>query len=126
VLGPIAAMNVIILSGLVGASFTVKRALKFSQKRITLFYSLGLCVGVFIGLNFLFDNEITQITFYMGVFILVGTLILFSGWRYKGPQTRAISLGFGWDNRSFLWVLWSANLDPLQGYISYLLQLRKI
>ena len=96
VLGPIAAMNVIILSGLVGASFTVRRALKYSQKRITLFYSLGLCVGVFIGLNFLFDNEITKITFYMGIFILVGTLILFSGWRYSGPQTRIISLGFGW------------------------------
>ncbi|MDA9815661.1 sulfite exporter TauE/SafE family protein [Alphaproteobacteria bacterium] len=96
VLGPIEAMNVIIVSGLVGTSFTVRRAIKYSQKRVTLFYSLGLCVGVFFGLNFLFQKEITEITFYMGVFIIVGTLILFSGWRYRGPQTRIISLGFGW------------------------------
>lgn len=89
-------MNVIIVSGLVGTSFTVRRAIKYSQKRVTLFYSLGLCVGVFFGLNFLFQKEITEITFYMGVFIIVGTLILFSGWRYRGPQTRIISLGFGW------------------------------
>ena len=94
-LGPIAGMNVIILSGLVGVAFTVKRAIKYSQKKITLFYSLGLCVGAFIGLNFLFQNEISEITLYMGIFILIGTLILFSGWRYRGPQTRLISLGFG-------------------------------
>lgn len=95
-LGPIPGMNIIILSGLVGVTFTIRRAVKYSQKRITLFYSLGLCVGAFIGLNFLFQNEISEITFYMGIFILVGTLILFSGWRYNGPQTRLISLGFGW------------------------------
>ncbi len=95
-LGPIAGMNIIILSGLVGVVFTVRRAIKYSQKKITLFYSLGLCIGAFIGLNFLFQNEISEITFYMGIFILVGTLILFSGWRYRGPQTRLISLGFGW------------------------------
>ena len=96
VLGPIPAMNVIIISGLVGASFTVRRAIQYAQKQVTLFYSLGLCVGVFLGLNFLFEKEVKEITFYMGVFILVGTLILFSGWRYRGPQTRLISLGFGW------------------------------
>ena len=95
-LGPIAGMNIVILSGLVGVAFTVKRAIKFSQKKITLFYSLGLCIGAFIGLNFLFQNEISEITLYMGIFILLGTLILFSGWRYRGPQTRLISLGFGW------------------------------
>ena len=95
-LGPIAGMNIIILSGLVGVAFTVKRAMKYSQKKITLFYSLGLCVGAFIGLNFLFKNEISEITLYMGIFILLGTLVLFSGWRYRGPQTRLISLGFGW------------------------------
>ena len=95
-LGPIPGMNIIILSGLVGVTFTIRRAVKYSQKRITLFYSLGLCIGAFIGLNFLFQNEISEITFYMGIFILVGTLILFSGWRYNGPQTRFISLGFGW------------------------------
>ena len=95
-LGPIAGMNIIILSGLVGVMFTVRRAVKYSQKKITLFYSAGLCVGAFMGLNFLFKNEISQITFYMGIFIIVGTLILFSGWRYNGPQTRLISLGFGW------------------------------
>ena len=74
----------------------LRRAVKYSQKKITLFYSAGLCVGAFMGLNFLFQNEISQITFYMGIFIIIGTLILFSGWRYKGPQTRVISLGFGW------------------------------
>ena len=95
-LGPIAGMNIIILSGLVGVMFTVRRAVKYSQKKITLFYSAGLCVGAFMGLNFLFKNEISQITFYMGIFIIVRTLILFSGWRYNGPQTRLISLGFGW------------------------------
>ncbi len=95
-LGPIAGMNIIILSGLVGVMFTARRALKYSQKKITLFYSAGLCVGAFMGLHFLFKNEISQITFYMGIFIIVGTLILFSGWRYNGPQTRLISLGFGW------------------------------
>ena len=95
-LGPIAGMNIIILSGLVGVAFTVKRAIKYSQKKITIFYSFGLCVGAFIGLNFLFQNEISEITLYMGIFILIGTLILFSGWRYRGPQTRLISLGFGW------------------------------
>ena len=89
-------MNIIILSGLVGVAFTVKRAMKYSQKKITLFYSLGLCVGAFIGLNFLFKNEISEITLYMGIFILLGTSVLFSGWRYRGPQTRLISLGFGW------------------------------
>ena len=95
-LGPIAGMNIIILSGLVGVAFTIRRAMKYSQKKITLFYSLGLCVGAFIGLNFLFKNEISEITLYMGIFILLGTLVLFSGWRYRGPQTRLISLGFGW------------------------------
>ena len=57
---------------------------------------MGLCVGAFIGLNFLFQNEISEITLYMGIFILIGTLILFSGWRYRGPQTRLVSLSFGW------------------------------
>ena len=95
-LGPIAGMNIVIVSGLVGVAFTVKRAIKYSQKKITLFYSLGLCIGAFIGLNFLFQNEISEITLYMGIFILLGTFILFSGWRYKGPQTRLISLAFGW------------------------------
>ena len=36
-LGPIPGMNIIILSGLVGVAFTVKRAIKYSQKKIRIY-----------------------------------------------------------------------------------------
>ena len=36
-LGPIAGMNIIILSGLVGVAFTIKRAIKYSQKKLPFF-----------------------------------------------------------------------------------------
>ena len=40
-LGPIAGMNIIIVSGLVGVAFTVKRAIKYSQKKNYPFLQLG-------------------------------------------------------------------------------------
>ena len=67
----------------------------YDQKNTVLSFGGGLFLGVYLGLYFLFQREITDITFFMGIFIIIATLILVSGWKYKGPINILTSCGFG-------------------------------
>ena len=43
----------------------------------------------------LFQRDIADITFFMGIFIILATLILISGWKYQGPINNYTSGSFG-------------------------------
>ena len=68
---------------------------KRAQKNVVLSYGGGIFVGVYLGLYFLFQRDIADITFFMGIFIILATLILISGWKYQGPINNYISGSFG-------------------------------
>ena len=95
IMGPLPALNVVIISGMIGQLIILPNAIKRAQKNTVLSFGGGLFLGVYLGLNFLFQREITDITFFMGIFIMIATLILVSGWKYKGPINILTSCGFG-------------------------------
>ena len=95
IMGPLPALNVVIISGMIGQLILLPNAIKRAQKNTVLSFGGGLFLGVYLGLYFLFQREITDITFFMGIFIIIATLILVSGWKYKGPINILTSCGFG-------------------------------
>jgi len=95
IMGPLPALNVVIISGMIGQLILLPNAIKRAQKNTVLSFGGGLFLGVYLGLYFLFQREITDITFFMGIFIIIATLILVSGWKYKGPINILTSSGFG-------------------------------
>ena len=95
IMGPLLALNVVIISGMIGQLILLPNAIKRAQKNTVLSFGGGLFLGVYLGLYFLFQREITDITFFMGIFIIIATLILVSGWKYKGPINILTSSGFG-------------------------------
>jgi len=95
IMGPLPALNVVVISGMIGQLLIIPNAIKNAQKKIVSFYGIGIFIGVYLGLFFLFQREIPDITFFMGIFIIVATIILMSGWKYKGKSTPAISTSIG-------------------------------
>jgi uncharacterized membrane protein YfcA len=95
IMGPLPALNVVIISGMVGQLIILPNAVKRAQKNVVLSYGGGIFVGVYLGLYFLFQRDIADITFFMGIFIILATLILISGWKYKGPINNYTSGSFG-------------------------------
>ena len=91
IMGPLPALNVVVISGMIGQLLILPNAVKNAQKAIVLYYGIGISVGVYMGLYFLFQREIPDITFFMGIFIIIATLILLSGWKYKGKSSPVIS-----------------------------------
>ena len=95
IMGPLPALNVVIISGMIGQLIILPNAIKRAQKNVVLSYGGGIFLGVYLGLYFLFQREIPDITFFMGIFIILATLILVSGWKYKGPVNNFTSCSFG-------------------------------
>jgi uncharacterized membrane protein YfcA len=95
IMGPLPALNVVVISGMIGQLLILPNAVKNAQKAIVLYYGIGIFVGVYMGLYFLFQREIPDITFFMGIFIIIATLILLSGWKYKGKSSPVISTSIG-------------------------------
>ena len=97
IMGPLPALNVVVISGMVGQLLILPNAVKNAQKKIVSFYGIGIFIGVYLGLFFLFQRDIPDITFYMGIFIIIATIILLSGWKYKGKYSagKASTIGSG-------------------------------
>ena len=95
IMGPLPALNVVVISGMIGQLLILPNAIKNAQKKIVSLYGLGIFIGVYVGLYFLFKREIPDITFFMGIFIIVATIILIAGWKYKGKINSLTSVFFG-------------------------------
>ena len=95
IMGPLPALNVVVISGMIGQLLILPNAIKNAQKKIVSLYGLGIFTGVYVGLYFLFKREIPDITFFMGIFIIVATIILIAGWKYKGKINSLTSVSFG-------------------------------
>ena len=74
IMGPLPALNVVIISGMVGQLIILPNAIKRAQKNVVLSY--GIFLGVYLGLYFLFQRDIPDITFFMGIFIILATFSL--------------------------------------------------
>ena len=95
IMGPLPALNVVVISGMIGQLLILPNAVKNAQKKIVSFYGIGIFIGVYLGLFFLFQREIPDITFFMGIFIIVATVILMSGWKYNGKSSPVIASTIG-------------------------------
>ena len=76
IMGPLPALNVVIISGMIGQLIILPNAVKRAQKNVVLSYGGGIFVGVYLGLYFLFQRDIADITFFMGIFIILATFLL--------------------------------------------------
>ena len=95
IMGPLPALNVVVISGMIGQLLILPNAIKNAQKKIVSLYGSGIFVGVYVGLYFLFQREIPDITFFMGIFIIIATIILITGWKYQGKINSLTSISFG-------------------------------
>ena len=95
IMGPLPALNVVVVSGMIGQLLILPNAIKNAQKKIVSLYGIGIFVGVYLGLYFFFKRELSDITFFMGIFIIVATIILIAGWKYKGNVNSITSVSFG-------------------------------
>ena len=95
IMGPLAALNVVVVSGMIGQLSILPNAIKNAQKKIVSFYGIGIFAGVYLGLSFFFKRELSDITFFMGIFIIIATIILIAGWKYKGNVNSITSVSFG-------------------------------
>ena len=69
IMGPLPALNVVVISGIICQLLILPNSIKKAQKKIVSFYGLGIFLGVYVGLYFLFKRDIPDITFFMGIFI---------------------------------------------------------
>ena len=54
-MGPLPALNVVVISGMIGQLLILPNAVKNAQKKVVSFYGIGIFIGVYLGLFFLFS-----------------------------------------------------------------------
>jgi uncharacterized membrane protein YfcA len=79
----------------IGAAPLVPNAWRKADRKATAIMALGALVGVPIGTWFLSRLEPVTTRWIISVFVLALLLLLLSGWRYRGKDHTAISIGIG-------------------------------
>ena len=79
----------------VGATPLIPNAWKQADRKATAVMALGALVGVPIGTWFLTRLEPVTTRWIISTFVLALLLLLLSGWRYRGKDHAAISIGIG-------------------------------
>jgi uncharacterized membrane protein YfcA len=79
----------------IGAAPLVPNAWRKADRRATAIMALGALVGVPIGTWFLSRLEPVTTRWIISAFVLALLLLLLSGWRYRGKDHTAISIGIG-------------------------------
>ena len=80
---------------LIGSAPLIPNAWKQADRRATAIMALGALVGVPIGTFFLSRLEPVTTRWIISGFVLALLLLLLSGWRYRGKDHAAISIGIG-------------------------------
>jgi len=89
----VAALLLII--DLVGSAPLIPNAWKQADRRATAIIALGALAGVPIGTWFLSRLEPVTTRWIISAFVFALLLLLLSGWRYRGRDRAAISVGIG-------------------------------
>ncbi len=89
----VAALLLII--DLVGSAPLIPNAWKQADRRATAIMALGALAGVPIGTWFLSRLEPVTTRWIISAFVFALLLLLLSGWRYRGRDRAAISIGIG-------------------------------
>ena len=89
----VAALLLII--DLVGSAPLIPNAWKQADRRATAIIALGALAGVPIGTWFLSRLEPVTTRWIISAFVFALLLLLLSGWRYRGRDRAAISIGIG-------------------------------
>src|SRR3954447_19818429 len=79
----------------IGATPLIPNAWKQADRKATAIMALGALVGVPIGTWLLTRLEPVTTRWIISVFVLALLLLLLSGWRYRGRDHAAISIGIG-------------------------------
>lgn len=79
----------------IGAAPLVPNAWRKADRKATAIMALGALVGVPIGTWFLSRLEPVTTRWIISAFVLALLLLLLSGWRYRGKDHTAISIGIG-------------------------------
>ena len=79
----------------VGSAPLIPNAWKQADRRATAIMALGALVGVPIGTWFLSRLEPVTTRWIISAFVFALLLLLLSGWRYRGKDHAAISIGIG-------------------------------
>ena len=80
---------------LIGSAPLIPNAWKQADRRATAIMALGALVGVPIGTWFLSRLEPVTTRWIISAFVFALLLLLLSGWRYRGKDHAAISIGIG-------------------------------
>src|SRR4051795_1474113 len=79
----------------IGATPLIPNAWKQADRKATAIMALGALVGVPIGTWLLTRLQPVTTRWIISVFVLALLLLLLSGWRYRGKDHAAISIGIG-------------------------------
>jgi uncharacterized membrane protein YfcA len=79
----------------IGAAPLIPNAWKQADRKATAIMALGALVGVPIGTWFLSRLEPVTTRWIISAFVFALLLLLLSGWRYRGKDHAAISIGIG-------------------------------
>jgi len=79
----------------VGSAPLIPNAWKQADRRATAIMALGALVGVPIGTWFLSRLEPVTTRWIISAFVFALLLLLLSGWRYRGKDHAAVSIGIG-------------------------------
>jgi uncharacterized membrane protein YfcA len=79
----------------IGSAPLIPNAWKQADRKATAIMALGALVGVPIGTWFLSRLEPVTTRWIISVFVFALLLLLLSGWRYRGKDHAAISIGIG-------------------------------
>ena len=80
---------------LIGSAPLIPNAWKQADRRATAIMALGALVGVPIGTWFLSRLEPVTTRWIISAFVFALLLLLLSGWRYRGKDHAAVSIGIG-------------------------------
>ena len=73
IMGPLPALNVVVISGMIGQLLILPNAVKNAQKKIVSFYGIGIFIGVYLGLFFLTTLTLPplprEVTFFHDFFV---------------------------------------------------------
>jgi uncharacterized membrane protein YfcA len=92
---PVEAIAMVVAAAPFGNVMLLPDALKKAEWREAIPLSIGLAVAIPIGLMFLISAEPVLIRRAMGIFILVSSAILITGWTYPGKRGVFTSLTAG-------------------------------
>jgi uncharacterized protein len=85
----------LLMIDLVGSSPLIPNAWKHADRKATAVMVLGALVGVPFGTYFLSRLDPVTTRWIISAFVFVLLLLLLSGWRYRGREHFAISIGIG-------------------------------